>query len=149
MPAQRERKRALSEPTDEQVSLAVGTLKLLADPTRLRIIWALLHGEHSVNELADHVGGQAASVSQHLAKLRLARLVKTRRDGTRIFYETQDIHVRQLMEEALFHADHVGRQMQDHGPDRPAPVGRHGAEPSGAAKGPGAVGRPPKGGRSA
>src|SRR3954469_10009594 len=95
------------DPTDQQVALAVDTLKLLADPTRLRIVWALLHGEHSVNELADHVGSQPAAVSQHLAKLRLARLVKTRREGTRIFYEAQDTHVRQLVEEALFHADHM------------------------------------------
>ena len=102
-------------PTDRQVALAVDTMKLLADPTRLRIIWALLHGEHSVNELADHVGGQPAAVSQHLAKLRLARLVSTRRDGTRIFYAAQDEHVRRLIEEALFHADHVAQDLPDHG----------------------------------
>ena len=59
-------------PTDRQVTLAASTLKLVADPTRLRIVWALLHGEHSVNELADHVGAQPAAVSQHLAKARSA-----------------------------------------------------------------------------
>ena len=59
-------------------------LKLLGDETRLRVIWALLEGEHSVNELADIVGAQPAAVSQHLAKLRLARLVRSRREGTRI-----------------------------------------------------------------
>src|SRR5467141_2461137 len=62
-------------PTEEQVDLAVDTLKLLADGTRLRILWVLLHGEHSVSRLADHIGAPPASVSQHLAKLRLARLV--------------------------------------------------------------------------
>src|ERR1700726_4615799 len=67
---------AAKQPHDEQVELAVETLKLLADNTRLRILWALLHGEHSVNNLAAHVGAQPASVSQHLAKLRMARLVK-------------------------------------------------------------------------
>jgi DNA-binding transcriptional ArsR family regulator len=59
--------------------------KLLADSTRLRIIWALLHGEHSVNELAEHLGANPAGVSQHLAKLRLARLVSVRREGNRAF----------------------------------------------------------------
>ncbi len=78
------------------------TLKLLADPTRLRILWALLHGEHSVGPLAEHVGAPAAAVSQHLAKLRLARLVQTRRDGNRIYYLADDEHVRRLVEEALF-----------------------------------------------
>lgn len=83
-------------------------LKLLADNTRLRILWALLHSEHSVNELASHLGVQPAGVSQHLAKLRLGRLVRVRRDGNRIFYAVDDDHVRRLVEEALFHADHVG-----------------------------------------
>jgi DNA-binding transcriptional ArsR family regulator len=84
-------------------------LKLLGDETRLRIIWALLDSEHSVNELAELVGAQAAGVSQHLAKLRLARLVRTRRQGTRIYYVADDAHVRRLVEEVLSHADHITR----------------------------------------
>jgi DNA-binding transcriptional ArsR family regulator len=96
-------------PSQEEFQSAVGMLKLLGDETRLRIIWALLDGEHSVNELAELVGAQAAGVSQHLAKLRLARLVRTRRDGTRIFYVADDVHVRRLVEEVLSHADHVTR----------------------------------------
>jgi DNA-binding transcriptional ArsR family regulator len=82
-------------------------LKLLADETRLRIIWALLEGEHPVNELAQLVGAQPAGVSQHLAKLRLARLVRSRREGTRIFYVVDDVHVRRLVEEVVEHAAHV------------------------------------------
>jgi DNA-binding transcriptional ArsR family regulator len=96
-------------PSEDEIRSAVGMLKLLGDETRLRIIWALLDGEHSVNELAELVGAQAAGVSQHLAKLRLARLVRTRRDGTRIFYVADDAHVRRLVEEVLSHADHVTR----------------------------------------
>ncbi len=96
-------------PSKDEIQSAVGMLKLLGDETRLRIIWALLDGEHSVNELAELVGAQAAGVSQHLAKLRLARLVRTRRDGTRIFYVADDAHVRRLVEEVLSHADHVTR----------------------------------------
>src|SRR5215210_5248801 len=101
-------------PTDDQVDQAVDTLKLIADRTRLRILWALLHGEHTVNRLAEHVGAQPAAVSQHLAKLRLGRLVRTRRDGTRVFYLAQNDHVRRLVEEALFHADHVVQGLPDH-----------------------------------
>jgi len=93
----------------EEIHSAVGMLKLLGDETRLRIIWALLEHEYSVNELAELVGAQPAGVSQHLAKLRLARLVRTRRDGTRIFYVVDDTHVRRLVEEVLSHADHVVR----------------------------------------
>lgn len=82
-------------------------LKLLADQTRLMIVWALLHGEHSVGELAEHVGVAAPAVSQHLAKLRLARLVRTRREGNHIFYIAADDHALRLVTEALFHAEHV------------------------------------------
>ncbi len=108
-------------PKDEQVAEAVDILKLVADPTRLRILWALLHGEHSVNLLAAHVGAQPAAVSQHLGKLRLGRLVRTRREGTHVFYVAQNDHVRRIVEEALFHADHLVEGIADH--DAP-PAGR-------------------------
>ncbi len=105
-------------PTDAQVEVAVQAFQLLGDPTRLRVLWALLHGEHSVNDLARLVGSQPAAVSQHLAKLRLSRLVRTRREGTRIFYAAEDVHVRQLIREALHHADHVAQGLPDHGTSR-------------------------------
>ena len=88
-------------PSEDEFQSAVGMLKLLGDETRLRIIWALLDGEHSVNELAALVGAHPTGVSQHLAKLRLARLVRTRRDGTRIYYVADDTHVRRLVEEVV------------------------------------------------
>lgn len=95
------------DPSADQVMVAVETLKMLADETRLRIVWALLHGEHSVGDLAAHVGAKPAAVSQHLAKLRLAGLVRTRREGVRIFYAAHDSHILQLVEHAIFHVDHV------------------------------------------
>lgn len=101
-------------PTDGQVGEAVDLLKLVADPTRLRILWALLHGEHSVNLLAEHVGAEPSAVSQHLGKLRLGHLVRTRRDGTHVYYVAQNDHVRRIVEEALFHADHVVHGLADH-----------------------------------
>jgi DNA-binding transcriptional ArsR family regulator len=95
------------EPSGGEVAAAVQTLKLLADETRLRIIWNLLHGEHSVNELAAHMAMQPAAVSHHLAKLRLAGVVSTRRQGNRIFYAAHDDHVEALVTESLRHVDHL------------------------------------------
>lgn len=95
------------EPSAEEFDAAAELLKLLADPTRLRIVWALLHGEHSVNELAEHVVGRPAAVSQHLAKLRLAGLVRTRRAGNRIYYAAVNQHIERLATEALLQADHL------------------------------------------
>ena len=80
---------------------------MLADATRIQVLWALTGEELPVNELATRVGKPAPSVSQHLAKLRLAQLVSTRREGNRIFYSAMNGHVLRLVTEALFHADHV------------------------------------------
>ncbi len=115
-------------PTDDQVDQAVDTLKLIADPTRLRILWTLLHGEHSVNLLADHVGAQPAAVSQHLAKLRLAHLVRTRREGTHIYYLARNDHVRRIVEEALFQADHIVQGLPDHDEQQPSQRRRSGSK---------------------
>lgn len=95
------------EPTVADVDVAVAALKLLADGTRLRIVWNLLHGEHSVNDLAAHLGMAPAAISHHLAKLRLAGVVRTRRDGNRIFYAAHDHHIEALVGEALRHAEHL------------------------------------------
>ncbi len=111
----------LDLPTLEQAEIATETLRMLADPTRLRLLWALFSGERSVGHLAELVDVAPSVVSQHLAKLRLGRLVATRRDGNRIFYTAVDVHVRQLAEEALFHADHVAAARPDHAPTRPPP----------------------------
>ena len=95
------------EDTDEgHVGEAVRLLKLLADVTRLRVVRALLHGEHSVNELADHVGSRQAAVSQHLAKLRWSGVVTSRRDGNHIYYRVTDEHVARLVAEAFSHTLH-------------------------------------------
>lgn len=101
-------------PDDEQVSLAAESFRMLADPTRVKLLWALLQGESSVACLAELVGASPTAVSQHLAKLRLARLVTARRTGTFVFYSAADVHVRRLLDEALFHADHADRDLPDH-----------------------------------
>lgn len=113
-------------PADEQVHLAAESLRLLADPTRIKVLWALLHGESSVACLAELAGAAPAAVSQHLAKLRLAGLVTGRREGTFVYYSAADDHVRGLLSQALFHADHVDRNIAD---DRAAHTHR-GVDPS-------------------
>jgi DNA-binding transcriptional ArsR family regulator len=94
-------------PDSEQVDLAAETFRLLADPTRIKILWALLQGESSVACLADLAGTSPTAVSQHLAKLRMSRLVTARRQGTFMYYSAADDHVRKLLGQALHHADHI------------------------------------------
>jgi ArsR family transcriptional regulator len=87
-------------PHAEQVRRASDALRLLADPTRLKILWALLQGETSVACLAELVGAAPTAVSQHLAKLRLSGLVEGRREGTFIYY-SPGADLRPLLTEAL------------------------------------------------
>lgn len=81
---------------------------MLADATRVQVLWALVDREMAVNELAEHIGKPPPSVSQHLAKLRMARLVRTRREGTTIFYALENDHIGQLVTDAVFNAEHAG-----------------------------------------
>jgi len=99
---------------DDQAGLVVEVFRMLADATRVQVLWSLTHREMSVNELADHVGKPAPSVSQHLAKLRMARLVRTRREGTTIFYSLENDHVAQLVTDAVFNAEHSGPGVPGH-----------------------------------
>lgn len=99
---------------DDQAALVVEVFRMLADSTRIQVLWALVDGERSVNELAEHVGKPAPSVSQHLAKLRMARLVSTRRAGTTIYYSLENSHVRQLVRDAVFNAEHAGPGIPAH-----------------------------------
>jgi len=80
---------------------------MLADATRVRIVLALRGTEElSVNHLADIVDKSPAAVSQHLAKLRLARMVATRQDGQRVFYRLENEHASKLVTDAIFQAEH-------------------------------------------
>lgn len=94
-------------PSEDQVDMAVEIFRMLADATRVRILWVLTDNELSVGDLTIAIGRPQALVSQHLAKLRMARLVSTRRDGTRVFYRVANDHVRTLVRDGLHHAEHV------------------------------------------
>ncbi len=91
---------------------------MLADATRVRIVLALRDDELSVNHLADIVDKTPAAVSQHLAKMRLGRVVAVRQDGTRMFYRLANEHVRQLVDDAIFQAEHaLDRNPRHHHPE--------------------------------
>lgn len=93
-------------PDPEFVDVAVEVFRLLSDTTRVRILLALQDDELSVTSLADVVDRPAPAVSQHLAKLRWARLVKVRQDGNRAFYSLVDEHAIRVVREALLQAEH-------------------------------------------
>ena len=74
--------------------------KLLGDPTRVRILDALTHGERCVCDLATIVGLTESAVSHQLRLLRASRLVRVRRTGRHAFYTLDDHHVVGLQHDA-------------------------------------------------
>jgi DNA-binding transcriptional ArsR family regulator len=101
-------------PPGDHVDAAVNSFRMLADPTRLRLLWLLCAGEHDVSALTVASGAARPAVSQHLAKLRMTGLVATRRDGRRILYRARGGHVRRLLTEALEAADHIVTGAPEH-----------------------------------
>lgn len=99
----------------DQLAVAAEVLSHLADPTRLHLLH-LLRTEHDVSSLTQRVAASRSSVSQHLARLRLAGLVTTRRDGRRMCYRITSDHLSTLVDEALGYADHTVHDIPHHPP---------------------------------
>lgn len=78
------------DPPDQVLKEAAAAFGLLASPARLHIMWSLAQGESDVTGLAERVGGALPAVSQHLTKLKLAGLVRARREGRRQVYFIDD-----------------------------------------------------------
>jgi ArsR family transcriptional regulator, zinc-responsive transcriptional repressor len=95
-------------PDEQDVDLAVEVFRMLADATRVRLLWLMRDGEVSVRGLTEGVGKPQALVSQHLGKLRMSRLVSTRRHGSRVYYRLANDHVGQLLADAIHNAEHAG-----------------------------------------
>ena len=81
----------VSRENDRQRSAAVA--RALGDAKRLCVLESLADGEASVGELASRVSCQVPNMSQHLAVLRSAGLVSTRRDGNTVYYRLSDPRV--------------------------------------------------------
>ncbi|WP_445183349.1 ArsR/SmtB family transcription factor [Pseudonocardia sp. Cha107L01] len=82
---------------------AAATFGLLAATVRLHLVWLLADGEQDVGTLAQQVGQSVATVSHHLAKLKLAGLVHARREGKRQIYVVDDPHVVEIVQLAIRH----------------------------------------------
>lgn len=78
----------------------------LGDPSRLRIIAALLDGEKNVTAIAEAVPISESAVSHHLRDLRQLRIVKTRKEGRFVYYSLDDDHVIELFHRGLEHVQH-------------------------------------------
>lgn len=97
---------------DAELEELTQLFKLLGDPTRARLLYALLEaGELCVCDLSAATGTPETNVSHALRLLRTAGIVKVRRDGRMMFYSLDDAHVRLLLDVSREHLQHTsGRE---------------------------------------
>jgi len=98
-----------SRSRDEFILDSSALLTALANANRLRIMDILTDEEISVGALAEKIGLGQSALSQHLALLRGAGLVRTRRDGLSVYYRSTSEPVRKILEMLLDVADTVPR----------------------------------------
>lgn len=82
---------------ESRAAEAAGFLKSLANDRRLMILCELVKGERTVGELEERVGLSQSALSQHLAKLREGRLVKTRRESQTVHYSLAHAGVKKVI----------------------------------------------------
>jgi len=91
----------------EAVALLAETFKVLGDPTRVRIAFALSREELCVCDIANLLGVAQSTVSHSLRTLRQMKLVRFRKEGRIAYYSLDDEHIANLLDEGFRHVDEL------------------------------------------
>jgi DNA-binding transcriptional ArsR family regulator len=91
---------------DRSAARLAEVFKALGDPTRIKLIGALLHRELCVQDLSDRLEMGQSAVSHQLRYLRNLRMVKRRKSGKTVFYSLDDSHIEQMIIQTLEHLEH-------------------------------------------
>lgn len=90
----------------EVLNMLSSLFKVLGDPTRLKIIYALSLSEMNVSEMVDLLEMTQSSISHQLQLLRREKLIKFKKEGRKVYYSLDDDHVLGLFHGGLDHAKH-------------------------------------------
>lgn len=82
---------------EDDLSLMCSIFKVIAEPSRMKIILALMEGEMCVFHIVEAVGGNQSAVSHQLRILKDNRIIRARRDGKNIAYSIADEHILNLI----------------------------------------------------
>lgn len=95
-------------PLDEQDATDIAdTMRALGTPARLQLLFALLSGEQTVEQLAQRARLGQSATSHHLRLLRSLRMVSVRREGRHAHYSLHDHHLADLLAAVRHHQEHV------------------------------------------
>lgn len=93
-------------PPHASITIIAHLFKLLGDPTRLRLCFALSQQELCVCDLANLLSMSKSSISHQLRLLREQHIVRARRSGKEIYYSLDDTHVHEILAMSLAHINH-------------------------------------------
>lgn len=92
-------------PPEEEMQDLGDFFKVFADPTRLKILYALLSSEMCVYDIAALLGMSQSAISHQLRVLKQMDLVKNRREGKTVFYSPADLHIVNILSQGLDHIE--------------------------------------------
>lgn len=101
MRAERAKKAELSE---ETLEATCNIFKMLSEPSRLKIVLALLEGEMCVYHIVEATGGKQSAVSHQLRVLKDGKVIRARRNGQNVAYSIADEHIAQMTAIGVEHA---------------------------------------------
>ncbi len=87
--------------------------KLIGDPTRLKILFALDKEEVCVCDIANTLSMSKSSISHQLAVLRKSEIIKCRKQGKEVYYTLDDNHINEVFEIALNHINHKNKERNE------------------------------------
>ena len=90
-------------PGEERIYQLSEFFKVMADPTRVKILNALFYSELCVCDLQKIIGISQSAISHQLKLLRSANLVKYKKKGKSVYYSLSDIHVKTIYEQGIIH----------------------------------------------
>lgn len=99
------KKRADSTPDENSLIDLAELFKIFGDSTRVKILFTLLQGERSVNQIAAALNMTQSAISHQLRILKTSRLIKSERDGKLSIYSLADSHVTSILSQGL---EHIG-----------------------------------------
>lgn len=97
---------------EKTLNLLSSIFKILGDPTRLKIIYALSQSPLCVTDISNMLNMSQSSISHQLALLRNKELIKVDRIGRKAIYSLDDMHVISLFKEGYEHAEHKQKNNQ-------------------------------------
>lgn len=104
------RKAKENMPSDENIARVCNTFRIIGEPSRMRIVLALLQGEMCVYHIVEACGGTQSAVSHQLRVLKDNRVIRCRRDGQNVLYSIADEHIVEIIK---LSEEHLNCKLED------------------------------------